>query len=127
LPRKITERWRVARLRLAQKIAPPGADVHDPDDTICPSLQGLLEAVFWNRLQDDAGERRWLDVTDWLDELAAAGLVLEPDDQGQEYLLTRQGAQELARLWGPERVPPWWIALSRGAGNSPFRWPLPTP
>jgi hypothetical protein len=93
------------RLRLAQFIAPPGADVHDPDDTCCPRDEGLLEEVFWDHLLIDAAGGMWMNVTADVHELEYAELV---DHRGNgSRRLTAHGEQELARLWGPGRLPPW--------------------
>ncbi len=101
---KIKSAVRRARLRLAKTVAPAGADVHDPDDTVCPSLQDLLAAVFFQGLTYQADETWLLDVTDDLDYLKDRGLV---EMFKGDPCLTGDGEVALARLWGPGRVPPW--------------------
>ena len=98
------ERVRRLRLRLAHLIAPPGADVHDPDDTCCPSDRPLLGAVLWWRLRFTDGQH-WMDVDLSVHDALAAELIeYNPDG----YLrLTGYGENELARMWGDDRVPPW--------------------
>jgi len=99
--REVVWRW---RLRLAQLIAPPGADVHNPDDTCCPRDRDLLEAICFGWLRQGDRSTMWMDVTIALDEACAGGLVNRGKD-GPPWL-TSHGEQELARLWGPKLVPP---------------------
>ena len=92
------------RLWLAQRIAPAGADVHDPDDTVCPSLQALLSAILYHQLTYADDEMWLLDVSADLYDLEARGLV---EGFKGDWCLTGDGEIALARLWGPDRVPPW--------------------
>jgi hypothetical protein len=96
----------LARLRLwaAQVIAPAGSDVHNPDESACPLAEPLLHDVFYHRIRTIDG-RHLLDVTDDLDDLAVFHGLVELRDGG--WVLTDAGERELARRWGPDRVPPW--------------------
>lgn len=99
------QRW---RLRLAQFVAPHGADVHDPDDTCCPKDQDILNAAFWGDLRLGLNGTVLMDVTEEVDDLISQDLV-EPVAGGW-WRLTDAGEQELARLWGPGRLPPWSVS-----------------
>lgn len=104
------EQIRAFRLRLAQAVAPAGADVHDPDETACPHAQEILEAAQFGRLHPDPTDpTRWLiDLTGGVHDLASARwIVLRGGEQGFQGEITREGQEQLARLWGPERQPPW--------------------
>lgn len=95
---------RRARLWLAGRIAPRYTDVHDPDETACPWMQAVLEETFWNSYRIDDQGRFWMNVTDAVQEAHDRDLV--------EYAaggpwLTKAGERDLARRWGPDRVPPW--------------------
>jgi hypothetical protein len=104
----IKSRIRRWRLTLAQAVAPVGVDVHDPDDTFCPTAQDILEAAFFSRLHADADGVVRMDVGPFVDEAVGAGLVVRKVEDGCTwYELTGAGEQELAKLWGPNRVPPW--------------------
>lgn len=105
MPFDLTTRTRGWRLRLAQLAAPAGADVHDPDDTVCPQAQALLEAVLYHDIEINRHGGAWMRVTEDLHDLAADGLI-EPAQDG-DYRLTEQGERELGRRWGDHRVPPW--------------------
>jgi hypothetical protein len=91
------------RLWLAQRVAPAGADVHDPDDTCCPRDRGVLEAVMYGWVRKEANDTTWMDATDLVDDAIAADLVVE---RHGDFTLTPHGERELARLWGPGRVAP---------------------
>lgn len=105
---------RRARLWLARLIAPSDAHLHVPYET-CPCAQNLMDEILMSRLQPNhpradrfgTGEftRYWMDVTADVDELVGLGLV-EGLDHG-DVKLTEHGERELAKLWGPGRVPPW--------------------
>jgi hypothetical protein len=88
------------RLRIAQAIAPMGADVHDPDDTACPDERAFLEAAEAYDLYPDADGRARLDVTDTAKYAEEAGWVaLTTDYDGNAvYQLTGAGESQLARL-----------------------------
>ncbi len=103
---KIESGWvRRLRLRLAALLAPAGVEVRDTETTVCACRQDLLEAVFYTQLVTD--QRGWLlaPVDDALDELNLAGLINFKD--GRPFL-SDQGERELDRLWGPDKVPPWY-------------------
>lgn len=90
-------RW---RLRLAQYVAPNGADVHNPDDTACPWDRPILEAAeAYDLYRDDDGKVR-LDVTEHVDDAEAAGWMERAvDPQGNAACrLTGFGERSLARL-----------------------------
>ena len=91
------------RLWLASLIAPRGADVHDPDETACPSGQDVLTAIYRNELITQ-GRNVLLDVTSTVDEAYGAGLVVQHNNG--TWTLTPAGGGQLARLWGTDRVPP---------------------
>jgi hypothetical protein len=116
---KINTRARVKqwRLWLAQRMAPPGADVHDPDETACLGYELPLSNVFFSRIQSNGRGRQFLDVTDDLDDLAGYVVleggrwpgyysVIDHDDTGR-WMLTDAGERQLARMWGADRIPPW--------------------
>lgn len=83
---------------LATLIAPDRAAVHDH---VGPIDEELLSAIYWSQIRKGRHGVVLLDVSDWVDELTAAGLV-------DAYTrLTTAGEKYLATLWGPGRVPPW--------------------
>ncbi len=92
------------RLWLAQLVAPAGSDVHDPDDTLCPGNQELLEAALYGDLRRGPDGGVLLDVTTAVDDLVDFEMLTNTPDG---YRLTELGERELARLWGPGRIPPW--------------------
>lgn len=99
------ERIRRARLWLAGRIAPAGADVHDPDETACPWMQAILEEACWSGLRFDERDQFWMNVTDVVQE--AHGWDLVEYIAGGDVRLTDAGEQDLAHRWGPNRTPPW--------------------
>jgi hypothetical protein len=93
---------RTWRLRLAQLVAPAGADVHDPDETGCPSDRVVLEAAAAWDLSPDKDGRVRLDVTDVADEMLELGWIALTTDHEDcaIYELMGPGRAELARMWG---------------------------
>lgn len=108
---KIQTLWFRFRLWLAQTIAPAGVDVHDPDDTLCPEYQGILEAALKCELRayTAAGDDLVLfDITETVAELAGLHIIKRlSTSYDARYQLTAAGEKELARLWGPFRYAPW--------------------
>ncbi len=92
------------RLWLAQLVAPAGAEVHDPDDTLCSGSQELLEAALYGDFRRGPDGGVLFDVTVAVDDLVDFGALVNTDTG---YELTESGKRELARLWGPGRIPPW--------------------
>ncbi len=89
------------RLRLARAIAPMGADVHNPDETACPSDRAVLEAAEDWALSLD-GARVEADVTDaarYCEEVGWIEKVTDPEGN-EMYRLTDAGAVALARVRG---------------------------
>jgi hypothetical protein len=87
------------RLRLAQAVAPLGADVHDPDDSACPGERTVLEAAeAYDLFPEDS--RILADVTDTARYAEDVGWVEKTTDyDGNElYQLTEAGAAALGRL-----------------------------
>lgn len=108
MPNKINRvGWRQARLWLASRIAPADVVVQDPSVTLCDCWEGLLELVMFHQLRSGPDDTREIlaPVEDLLDRLWTLGAV-EPDEIAG-YELTIWGMQQLARMWGPEIVPPW--------------------
>jgi len=99
------ERVRAWRLRLAQLVAPAGADVHDPDQSACPHDEALLEAAQFGQLRRDPDGRFMIDMSDLARDLVD-GAWFQAAADGR-YELTRAGQEQLARLWGPHLIPPW--------------------
>ncbi len=96
------------RMRLARLVAPAGAEVHDPNETSCPHDQVVLEAALDGDLRPDDRERYMIDMGYEVADVADAGWIeRHPDDPSKGYQLSPAGEQELARLWGSGRVPPW--------------------
>jgi hypothetical protein len=92
------------RLRLATWIAPAGVDVRDTTTTVCACRLDLLEAVFFGQIQ--VGPYSMLvSAEDAILELHDAGLI---DFYEDRPLLTDQGERQLDRLWGRDKVPPWY-------------------
>jgi hypothetical protein len=126
---KVNEWMRRARLRLAAKITPPGAEVHDHQARLCDCWEGLLELVQFGRLRVGAGGRLIGPVDGMIEDMYLLGAVELDDAGGCE--LTVWGMRELARMWGPDTVPPWgraWLACTehgiREAGpGEPLRCP----
>lgn len=87
------------RLRLAQFVAPPGADVHDPDATACPSDRVVLEGVAAYELCPDSYGRALLDVTETAQYAEEAGWIQRTTDHDGIVLfqLTVAGEAELRR------------------------------
>lgn len=87
------------RLWLAQFIAPPGADIHDPDETACPAERAVLEAAEQFTLYSDDAGRVGLDVTDTVRFAVESGwLRLNTDPDGNRaYQLTELGESVLDR------------------------------
>lgn len=81
------------RLRLAQWIAPPGVDVHDPDKTPCPQDRAILEAAdAWMLYRCVDGEAH-INVTDAVRAAVEDGLLRPTDapDRHVFYGLTDEG------------------------------------
>lgn len=99
---------RRARLWLARRLTPADCHLHDPGE-ICPCIQNLLHAVCLHQLKEDYGagqlKRFWMDVTEDVDEAIFLDLLTRTDDGG--VILTKPGEQALAKLWGPDYMPPW--------------------
>ena len=102
---RLKARIREWRLWLARKIAPWGADIHDPDETACPVYLHALDGVFRGQVEERDG-KEWLDFTSELDEAYGRGLIVR-DATTRLWKLTAAGQRSLARLWGVEFVPPW--------------------
>lgn len=96
---------RAWRYRLASLIAPAGADVHDPDETLCRGFEPYLNAVAWGEVHTD-GTKQTLDISSDLDELAGRYGLIDYDEKGRPRL-TDKGVREVAKMWGADRVPPW--------------------
>lgn len=103
---EIRARWLRLRLRLAQAIAPAGADVHDPDETACPQDLPVLAAVEAYELYPDPDDRVRLDVTGTVRDAEWAGWIslVRDHDDCPVYALTGAGAATLARLRPASRV-----------------------
>ena len=88
------------RLRLAQLLAPPGADVHDPDETACPSELAVLESVEAYDLWPDPDNRVRLDVTDTARYAEQVGWIRLTSDHEKNlvFQLTDAGEVALRRL-----------------------------
>lgn len=104
MPSKVNNGWwRRARMRLAARIAPAGAEVRDPQQHLCDCREALLELVCFQLLRADADGEPLAPASFMLDELFMLGAVV-PTEHGWE--LTGWGEQELARMWGPQIIPP---------------------
>ncbi len=96
---------RAFRLWLAARIAPAGADIHMPAETVCPGDVMLLSEVAWNQVFRLAGGQLVINVGTGLADLEQRGL-LHRDEIGRP-VLTDAGALTVAGMWGDDRVPPW--------------------
>jgi hypothetical protein len=103
---KVNGGWvRRARLGLASWVAPAGAEVRDPQAMLCNCWEWLLELVQFDRLRVGTDGGPAAPVGGVLDEMYLLGAV-EHDAAGR-WRLTSWGMLELARMWGPDVVPPW--------------------
>lgn len=88
-----TWRW---RLRLAQYVAPLGADVHNPDESACPNDRAVLEAAEAWDLSPDVDGRVRLDITDVVEDMAAAGWISLTSDHDDNPIYQIQSAGKRA-------------------------------
>jgi hypothetical protein len=73
-----------------------------------PDRQELLEAALYGDLIRDIHTTAWITNAGAVRAAMADGLIdkLAVGDGKVEFRLTETGEKELARLWGPDRVPP---------------------
>lgn len=125
--------WRI-RLRLATWLAPAGVKVHNHRDELCDCWEALLEVVHFGWITFNEHGEPLAPAAQMLNDLWILGAVERETDGG--YSLTNWGMQQLARMWGPEIVPPWGGAWSgctehgifeAGPGDSIYCPDCPTP
>jgi hypothetical protein len=110
--------WRRARVRLAAWLAPAGVKVHDHREELCDCWEAMLEVVLFGWIRVDEYGEPFAPAAQMLNDLMVLGAV-EREGDGR-YSLSTWGMQQLARMWGPEIVPPWGGAWAGCADHGVF-------